>query len=309
VVACFDVGAGLAHPACNGSDHSGNTLWVHGDGACGGGLAGDAPARRLVVVVSLGLRPWVEPLVLPRLRAYAARVSADLLLLRALPRCSAGGDGNGCAKLAKLRAAHAALTPHPEEAWSLGRYGRVAVVDDTILLRADAPNVFAMVPPAGVGATVEDARVRPAAESATLSRLALLKEAGTAADELLLSSDTLDTLVASGRLTLPSCVSQRLRDPAEPADDRRFFNSGLLVLSSAHACLLANLPLAVDLVVLWDQGLVNARRRLAGAPLHDLGLTLNWVGSFNGSNAHQRPCDAADAFAVHATTGVGGNPA
>ena len=299
-------------PACSSDGGDGNVLWV--DEA----IAAESE-RRLMVVVSLGDRPWFPTLVLPRLRTYASRVGADLLLLRALPRCFDDGvDSNACAKLTKLRATHAALTTAPsliatsstanqpsEQNWSLGQYGRVALIDDTMLVRLDAPNIFDLVPEDFVGAAVEDTRVRQPADSAVLSRLALLREAGKVADELLLtSSDSLDVLVASGRLSLAGCSGQNLRRADGPVDDRRFFNSGLLVLSAKHACLLADLPTEpLDFVVLWDQGLLNARRRLAGAPLHDLGLKLNWVGSFNGTNQHQRPCDATDAWAVHATTG------
>ena len=307
-------GACPVDPACSSSNGGGegNVLWVHETSTA-------EPECRFMVVVSLGDRPWFPTLVLPRLRAYASRVGADLLLLRALPRCfDEGVDSNACAKLTKLRATHAALsavapsltTPSaadqpPEVNWSLGHYDRVALIDDTMLVRLDAPNIFDLVPDTSLGAAVEDTRVRLPEDSAVLSRLALLREAGPAADELLLtSSDSLEVLVASGRLSLAGCSGHNLRLADKPVDDRRFFNSGLVVLSAKHACLLANLPtVPLDFVVLWDQGLLNARRRLAGAPLHDLGLELNWVGSFNGTNQHRRPCNATDAWAVHATTG------
>lgn len=37
---------------------------------------------RVVATVSLGERPWVEPLVLPRLKDFAAKVGADLIVVR-----------------------------------------------------------------------------------------------------------------------------------------------------------------------------------------------------------------------------------
>jgi hypothetical protein len=91
-----------------------------------------------------------------------------------------------------------------------------------------------------------------------------------------------------------------------------------VVLSRAHLPLLAGFGQGVgrgasvglstevplDPVLLYDQGLLNARRLAHRVPLTDLGLDHNWLGSFNGSNAHRRPCDAVDAFAVHATTGL-----
>lgn len=38
--------------------------------------------RRAVASVSLGQRPWVEALVLPRLQDFAQRVGADLIVVR-----------------------------------------------------------------------------------------------------------------------------------------------------------------------------------------------------------------------------------
>ena len=279
---------------------SSNVLWFH---PC------PVDERRLLVVVSLGDRPWVGPLVLPRLRRYAATTRSDLLFVATLHRCTGPGiDGNACAKRAKLEAAAAALAPLPAAPIScqgLCGYSRVAVVDDTMLFRSDAPDVFDLVPAPAVGAAVEDSSVRTPEATAYLARLAVLQLAGPSADELLLDfsggNDGIDTLIASGALAPLGCAQASEAVP----DDARFFNSGFLVLSAAHHCLVSGLSgMDLDFVVLWDQGLLNARRRLAKIPLYDLGLRLNWLGSFNGTNSHRRPCDLGDAFAVHATTGL-----
>ena len=176
------------------------------------------------------------------------------------------------------------------------------LVDDTILIRGDAPDVFDVVPKASIGATVEDARVRRPIDTDALGRIALLLELRYPPDEPLLSpSDSLDVNVANGHFTPPKC---NLRIGEGPADDRRYFNSGFVVLSEKHACMVADLPPGpLNYLVKRDQGLLNARRRLALSPLHDLGLYFNWIGSFNETNQHQRPCDAIDAWVVHATTG------
>ena len=298
-----------------GDDESRNVLWAH---PCTSGI-------RLVVVVSLGPRPWVTGLILPRLRHYAASTKADLLVLRRLGPCSEDGvDANACAKLYKLRAAHAALGPQSplssHGTRAISGYERVAVVDDTMLFRRDAPDVFGMVSPSAVGAAVEDWRVRPPGLSATFLELSLLKhghEGGGDVEALLLETGDIASLVRSKELGAPEGCRQGASSSngssnGSADDEGAFFNTGFLVLGRELRCLVSDpvprgaatsSPL-LDFTVLWDQGLLNARRCLLGAPLHDLGLGLNWVGSFNGTNAHKRPFDAVDAHAVHATTGL-----
>lgn len=268
------------------------------------------PGQRLIVTISLGHRPWFAPAVLPRLKHRAARSGADLLLVRRLDSCSrAGVDANGCAKMAKLRAAHAALGPRGVgvDTGTLGGYAAAAIVDDTLLVRRDAPCFFDRTPRGAIGASVEDERVRPPRESGTLLHLAVLRHAGPGIDELLLTHD-LGRLLATGALRPPPGCKPLAGHgrPWNSGGDARFFNTGLVVLDRSHLCLLTSPEEPLDFVILWDQGLLNARRRLAGIGLHDLGLRFNWLGSFNSSNAHRRPCAAEDAFAVHATTGLPG---
>jgi hypothetical protein len=251
----------------------------------------DEADRKLILVLSLGSRLWFESLVKHRLASYAARTKADLLVMTSLTQCSQpiSEDSNACAKRAKITAAWTALSATGD----VQGYSRVALVDDTILIRKDSPDVFDLVPAQNLGASVEDWRVRPERETENLMRLSLLKYSDGADDAL---------------LSIPvGQNSDRLLLGETGANDARWFNSGFLVLSTAHQGLLSiRKEESVDFVVLWDQGLLNARRRILGVPLHDLGYKFNWVGSFNGSNAHQRPFEAHDAFAVHATTGLPG---
>jgi hypothetical protein len=51
----------------------------------------------------------------------------------------------------------------------------VLVMDDTMVLRGDAPDVFTMVQPMSLGASVEDELLRPVKENLTLMKLSLLK--------------------------------------------------------------------------------------------------------------------------------------
>jgi len=210
------------------------------------------------------------------------------MVLTTLNQCfsSPNKDANACAKRAKISAAATALASISEG--GLG-YTRVILVDDTILVRKDAPDVFDLVPPGSLGASVEDWRVRDDEETALLMRLSLVKYSD--ADNLLLSA------------SLTKEYDQILLQTV--ASDARWFNSGFIVLSQAHSNLLNVQDFdSLDFVVLWDQGLLNARRRFLDIDLHDLGHDFNWVGSFNGSNAHKRPFEAHEAFVVHATTGL-----
>jgi hypothetical protein len=103
----------LKHQACTGSSGDSNVLWLNKRAINSNSIknrVGAKPERRLISLVSLGERPWLEAFVLPRLRSYATRVHADFLLLRALPHCAADGlNGNECSKLSKLRILQAAL--------------------------------------------------------------------------------------------------------------------------------------------------------------------------------------------------------
>ena len=176
------------------------------------------------------------------------------------PRAGDYATFDVCAKRHKLVALRDALAH-----WS-----RVLLLDDTVAVRADAPDVFGLVPAVAVGATVEDARVRPEAEAARALDLA------------------------------------RARYGVERPGDGRWFNSGVVVASWAHASLVARLPaVPLDRALHWDQGFLNAMRVAYEAPLADLGYAFNYVGSFLTANAASRPFESpADAFFVHGTTGL-----
>ena len=218
---------------------------------------------RVIVVVSVGARPWFRPHVWPRVLAYAAKTRADVVLVRDLPMCNAAEhDSHSCGKRCKLVAARELLR----------HYDRLMVLDDTVLVRRDAPDLFVLVPRDHVGAAVEDDAVRSPEENEALVAMSCLKY------------------------------------DASPLDDARaWFNSGVLLLSAPHAAtLLTKIPPAMDFVVLGEQGFLNAMRHSCGHPLHNLGYAFNWLGSFNGSNAERRPMNVTDAYMVHATTGLPG---
>ena len=131
----------------------------------------------------------------------------------------------------------------------------------------DSPNLFHRVPVTDIGATIEDTRVRPAVENEAFVAMSCLKYGVAAMDD-------------------------------------KWWNSGVLLLSSEHIPLLEDIPRDMDPLILWDQGFLNARRHSLGLEVHNLGYEYNYLGSFNGSNQRLRPFDVADAFMVHGTTGL-----
>ena len=106
-------------------------------------------------MASLGDRPWVSTLI-QRVAAYAIKVDADLLVAGDASQCYTHEEGdNGCAKAFKLIVLRSALR----------KYRRVLVLDDTVVVRKDAPDVFDLVPVVALGATVKDPRVRKPEEA------------------------------------------------------------------------------------------------------------------------------------------------
>jgi|MDSY01.2.fsa_nt_gb hypothetical protein len=294
--------------------------------------------RHLIIVVSLGERPWFPTFTLPRLQDYAGKIGSDLLVLQELSYCHRGEHRstalNGCAKSAKLFTAAAALSKKDMTIADGHGFDRVTIVDDTMIFRRDSPDVFELVPPCSLGASVEGKAVRSLEAQNAITRMSLLRYAETikgvasshiesGAEDILLhcSQGDIEEMVSIGALTFGGHVQEVIiRDISSSSNqdsscvhdkarfDPRWFNSGLLVLSTRHRELLEykDAEKKVDFVLLWDQGIINAKRRLLGVPLFDLGYNFNWVGSFNGSNAKRRPFDATDAYAAHATTGLPG---
>lgn len=216
-----------------------------------------------VLVATLGHRPWVQYL-LPRVASYAARLGADFVIAGrswCAEVTTTFHAFDACAKGHKLVALRGALE----------RYSRVLLLDDTVAIRNDAPNVFDSVPTMALGATVEGAEIRPMKEAAASLSL--------------------------------SCVRYGVK--AHTPSAGTWFNSGVLVASWPHLSLVDALPRrALDRVLHWDQGFLNALRVKFRVPLVDLGYAFNYVGSFETSNKGTAPFAAGDAFFVHGTTGL-----
>ena len=145
-----------------------------------------------------------------------------------------------------------------------------------------------------VGATVEDERVRPAAEAAAALALSRLRYGVDGAEN---ESQWFN----SGVLLMswvPLGMVARLSPPAPPP-----LSAGPPVREERRAA--ARRPDApLERSLHWDQGFLNAMRLRDSAPLADLGYAFNFVGSFETSNKASRPFAAEDAFMVHGTTGL-----
>ena len=153
---------------------------------------------------------------------------------------------------------------------ALRKYRRVLLLDDTVVVRKDAPDVFDLVPMVALGATVEDPLVRSPDEAKQSLEI--------------------------------SCLRYGIPCNTEEA----WFNSGVLVVSWPHLGMVETLPPwdSFERVLHWDQGYLNAMRLKYEVPLVDLGYAFNWVGSFHSTNSENAPFSAFDAFFVHGTTGL-----
>ena len=145
-------------------------------------------------------------------------------------------------------------------------------LDDTAIVRKDAPNLFNLVPTGSVGATVENDRSTDPAKASWM--------------------------LAEAR--------RRYGDGGSAVrDGARWWNSGVVVADSQHAdALVGNVPEEVDDELHGDQGVLNARLEGSGLPLFDLGWAWNWVGGFATYNAENRPMEPEEAWICHATTGL-----
>lgn len=244
------------------------------------------PAQRAIATVSLGDRPWYLPTLLPRVKSYAKRTTSDLLVVtRACEH-----DNPYCYYRAKLLVAGDVLAV----------YQRVLLLDDTVAVRSDAPDVFGLVPPLAVGATVEGREINP--ESRVRNLLAL---------------------------------SRLLYDSADSAaDDSAWFNTGVLVLSWLHVPLVAPAPSVLETHLHYEQVRVSLSRSssvLVGirqrptcqvrlsAHQSRIQVQLRWLVRndepalrecslfFTTHALVQAPFPAEDAYFVHGTTGLAMN--
>lgn len=167
-------------------------------------------STKAIATVSLGDRPWFWLHLAPRLAEYSRRIRADLVV-----QSSPYPVPN--AKRYKLDLA----------ASLLGIYRRCLLLDDTVAIRNDSPDLFQFVPPLALGALVEDNRIRTAEENAALLALA--------------------------RMSYDTTFGLHDYNPM-PSPDIFWLNSGVLVLSWLHTALVDAAHIDLDDAALyWDQ--------------------------------------------------------
>lgn len=185
------------------------------------------------------------------------------------------------------------LTPPNSAPSQLGRlsqllteYDRVAIVDDTALIRGDAPDLFDLVPPDMLGGTIEGPEIRPAGER-ELFLTAACEKYTPAADCSAAAKD--GVVVNTGFLILSKEVADDLFGPHRTGGAEDGWG------------------IDIDLDLYGDQGYINAllnSPESVGRGVVDLGYEFNYVGSLETTNRDRIELRAADAYVVHATTGL-----
>jgi len=212
-----------------------------------------APRRapsRAIFTLALGA-PRESALTLPLLERYARRVGAELVVARG------PFPGRDACRLRKL-----------DVGPLLERHDRVLYVDGDVAVRPDAPDVFALVPAARVGGTLEGPPL-------FRSRHDPLRRA---------------------------CAHYGAPDPG-PRD--AWLNTGLIVVSRAHRELFAPVTELARFGAGWsDQALLNARLVAHGFEPYDLGPAFNYLGSL--ARRARRPFEPYDAYFFHATGSLAG---
>ena len=222
--------------------------------------SGDMGGRRLVVTLSVGKRSHFAVTQLP-MEAYARRVGADFVVVDSLAHPSLAGWND------TLRSgANSHFLKLPMLQYYLRRYGRLLFVDDDVLLSPRAPDVFAAVPCAAVGAVYEGYHAQGWHSMHTRSTCALYGAAGGAAAR---------------------CSTEGVRSA-------RIFNSGVMVLSDAHLPLLDGWERRdLQCKILCDQLYMNAMTAQHDVCVHDLGNAFNLPGTQVRYRSRRRPCRAA----------------
>ena len=169
---------------------------------------------RLLWAIATGeMYAKVARLTHPLMEAYASRIGADFIAMREVDK----------------------KYPHPS--WGkmgtydfLEQYERVIYMDSDIVIRPDAPDLFALVPPDKLGALVEN-------------------------------------FVDAGRPQTVRDYFQANGWSLRGFDDA-YFNAGLLITSQRHRALFEDPGKYPD--SMYEQTLLNGRRWNHGFPVHDL---------------------------------------
>jgi len=252
----------------------------------------DGPRRAIVTSsivypahVANNFRPWFDSVVLPRMKEYADRVGADLIVNRELRHECAGefdeGVGNlvldsrNCAMKQKLLNLESALR----------EYDRVLQLDDTVLIRGDTPDLFEGVPPEMIGG-VSESHIDHTSSRETLERMCSYYGVKRQGDQ-----DFGTVIVNSGVLLL-----------SREHHYEMFFGKGVERKKDRV------FDPDVNPYLSGDQGYINAVLQFQvhdwAAQVADLGFRFNYIGSLENVNKHKVAFTAQASYFVHATSGL-----
>jgi hypothetical protein len=245
--------------------------------------------RRAILMISVSPpegtltsgRPWLS-FVASRVQAYGDKVEADVHIVTTIGETCLADFAHaveiGMDEPYDLEVAYRWCSMRSKliELERLLRiYESVLVVDDTIVLRRDTVDLFAVTGPGKVGGVLEGKTVRSEASKQEFVDAACEFYGFTCA-----SAGSF--VVNTGFYIIPSSAVDVL------------FPTGA---KSVH----------IDMRIYGDQGYVNAVLNAnSGLGVVDWGYSYNYVGSFLNINAHKMGSlkNPLDAFAVHATTGL-----
>lgn len=223
---------------------------------------------RAVVTLSLGHRPFVT-YTRPLMLAYATRIGAHFHCVDSREHPSLDTKAAASVNKSAMRFLKLPLLSH-----FLQSYARVMYLDDDVLIGPSMPDLFAHVPMAALGATVEEHKPQ--------------------------AWHSMHWRNACELYGVSPCVAKQWK----------LFNSGVMVLSQhAHGAMLRDgwrkdAP-RLQCRVLCDQLYLNALLRREHGQLLDLGASFNYVGSeLRRALVTTGSRDAAAPLAEHRRSGL-----
>ena len=221
-------------------------------------------------------RPWTE-VTIARIKKYAKKCNARLIIEAELEQPCSETESRICSMRHKLTM----LRRHLRE------YDRVLMLDDTVLIREDTPDLFAIVPEGRIGGVLEEyrgeERIRRILDGAC-------EFYGVNRTEFSGSSGNKNNVVNTGVLLL----SRRHHFDL-------LFNNGRHWNDEAGG-------VEVEEHLFGDQGYVNAMLQKKefdfDSSFLDLGPRFNFVGSFENINRNKVDFLAEESYIAHATTGL-----
>ena len=223
--------------------------------------------RQALVVVSIGdEHQFFYSLTRPSIEAYAGRIGATLLNLDGVDALPAN-----LVDVVRARSTWSERDPLPYVAkcWAiynaLGKFQRVALLDSTCVVQRQCANLFDLIPPNSIGGFDES----------TLSEFMSWR--------------------------IDACLAKEKRGIDLPV----YFNTGVLVISICHRCLLSPTNIINNLDLFHgpyaDQLFINIVIAQSNAQIYKLPRTYNYVPVFNYADESQRKISRLDTTQLQVT--------